>query len=70
MNRRGFLASAIAAILAPPLEAERVFTLEHLYSLKRQLQREHLEADEYVAFLPPLISGRIGYFEGVRIYER
>jgi hypothetical protein len=74
MNRRSFLASAIAAILGPPLEPAapqlvNVFTLEHLHSLKRQLQSNAIEGDEYVAFVSPLFSGRIGHFEGIRIYE-
>jgi hypothetical protein len=73
MNRRGFLASAIAAILAPPIEpllpAADVFTLEHLRSLKRLMQREHIEAEEYVAFLPEQWTGRIGRYEGVVIHN-
>lgn len=74
MNRRGFLASAIAAILAPPLvstePAVDVFTLEHLHALKRQLKADHVDAEEYVAFLPSLWTGRIGRYEGVTIYDQ
>lgn len=70
MNRRRFLAAAIAAILAPPLSPEpEVFTLAHLHSLKRQLQREHIDAEDYVAFVPALWCGRIGRYEGVTIYD-